>query len=106
MPDNTSKPFVFHGQEIQLTSDQLSSFNQKVNRVGPDSCWEWLAYREKKSGYGTWHIGKLFVLAHRAAWMITNGPIPDGLCVCHKCDNPSCCNPAHLWLGTKAENNT
>jgi predicted HTH domain antitoxin len=42
--------------------------------------------------------------AHKVAWILTNGPIPNGLMVCHKCDNPPCCNPNHLFLGTQTEN--
>lgn len=43
--------------------------------------------------------------SHRAAWELTHGPVPDGLFVLHRCDNPPCCNPAHLFLGTRGDNN-
>jgi len=66
-------------------------------------CWPWKLQKAPK-GYGiVWDGGKQHA-AHRIAWILTNGPIPDGLNVCHHCDNPPCCNPAHLFLGTHADN--
>lgn len=44
-------------------------------------------------------------MTHRVAWEVTNGPIPKGISVCHRCDNPPCCNPQHLFLGTQSDNN-
>lgn len=66
-------------------------------------CWEWPG-RRTKAGYGGVSYYKRMMGAHRLAWMLTNGPIPKGMCVCHTCDNPPCCNPDHLWLGTYKEN--
>ena len=73
--------------------------------VMPSGCWEWQGYRTP-AGYGRiWqNVIKETIPTHRAMWEIVFGPIPDGKCVLHKCDNPPCCNPAHLWLGTHTDN--
>lgn len=81
-------------------------FLAKVDRRGPDECWLWQGTHNGK-GYGTVGLGSRSDgsdYAHRVAWQLTNGPIPPGKCVCHSCDNPPCCNPAHLFLGSYAEN--
>jgi hypothetical protein len=78
---------------------------QRIDATGgPDACWLWTGARSGK-GYGTVH-GSLprALYTHRLAWELAWGPIPPGLCVLHRCDNPPCCNPAHLFLGTKAQN--
>lgn len=73
----------------------------KVER-GP-ACWVWQAHRNR-AGYGQFWFEGRSQKAHRIVWIITYGEIPDGLCVLHRCDNPPCCNPEHLFLGTKADN--
>ena len=83
--------------------DVAKRFWEKVDRPSADECWKWKASRSK-TGYGHFHIGRRTLLASRVAWELTHGPIPEGLCVCHKCDNPFCCNPTHLFLGTREEN--
>lgn len=75
-----------------------------VQRGNRRDCWTWKG-TIITGGYGVFRVGKVRKgAAHRVAWMLTHGRIPPGLLVCHKCDNPPCCNPAHLFLGTHAEN--
>lgn len=76
----------------------------RVRVAGADDCWEWTGARTT-GGYGSLRgdDGKV-TYAHRVAYEQANGPIPAGLHVMHRCDNPPCCNPAHLSVGTPAEN--
>jgi hypothetical protein len=80
-----------------------AQFWGKVRTGTPNECWPWLGYT-KPSGHGLTSHQSFVIHAHRKAWILINGPIRDGLCVNHKCDNPVCCNTAHMYLGTRAEN--
>ena len=71
---------------------------------GPGTCWPWTG-RINRWGYGRLMVSMREYLVHRVAWEMARGTIPDGLFVCHRCDNPRCCNPEHLFLGTAADNN-
>lgn len=81
-------------------------FWQHVDKTSsPNGCWEWTAYRNKQ-GYGQFSFTSKGVPigAHRLSYQLYNGDIPKGLFVLHTCDNPPCCRPDHLWLGTAKDN--
>lgn len=77
-----------------------------VKKTTDNSCWEWQGRRnEQRGGYGTFSPARgRDYRAHRFAWELTHGAIPDGTDVCHSCDNPPCCRPDHLFLGDAAAN--
>lgn len=85
----------------QSNDFQAAKFWQKVDKSG--SCWIYVGAVESNGyGYPSWRKGHK--LAHRLAYELAKGPIPKGMLVCHTCDTPPCCNPEHLFLGTKQSN--
>jgi len=82
----------------------IERFWSSVDRAdGDDSCWIWTG-NGTKDGYGRLSVDGRKTRAHRFSYELHNGPIPDGLLVCHHCDVPLCCNPKHMFLGTTKDN--
>jgi hypothetical protein len=91
-----------HGHSMACATPAIRLWWQ-VSQLGANECWPWTG-RCDTFGYGRIGIERKEHPAHRVAYELTRGPIPDGICVLHHCDHPACCNPAHLFLGTKKDN--
>lgn len=78
-------------------------FRAGVRSGAPDECWEWQRSCTK-AGYGQLMVDRRMAYAHRFAYQLAHGAIPPGMFVLHRCDNPRCCNPNHLFLGTHIDN--
>ena len=97
------EPIRFLPGHCRTKQTLKEAFWAHVTPGGPDGCWEWQGYRHDW-GYGKLAYRTQYYYAHRVSYELHYGPIPDGLHVCHTCDNPRCCNPAHLFVGTAKDN--
>lgn len=106
-PENANSVSVFSRKHVAIlgaTDGDKIRFATKVLSLDVTSCWPWQAH-VNEWGYGDFWVQGQMVLAHRFAYFNHHGMLDDSLLICHTCDNPACCNPHHMYLGTDADNN-
>lgn len=120
-PETLNKSIVSHNtrdvkytdplRTVALSDADVRRFWSKVEKRAPGDCWPWTASKLSRTGYGQFTAvepgavaRQRHLYAHRVAWTLSHGPIPEGQSVLHSCDVPPCVNPAHLFLGTQRTN--
>ena len=93
----------FSKRPIVNVKDMMSRFKSKLRRRNKNGCIKWSGWKNE-NGYGKFSVGNIYKLAHRMAYELFVGKIPEGKFILHKCDVPDCCNVEHLYIGTQEDN--
>lgn len=99
-----STPHITYFSSTDAIPTKVINKFWRLTRTNENGCWEWLGAYANKHGYGRIYHNGVYYLTHRLSWVLHFGPIGNGLGVLHKCDNPNCSNPEHLFLGDQSTN--